>query len=251
VRAEEKLQAILAIARELGGTLDLDGVLDKILAALFRIFPPAERGFILLRGEETDELILRASKVRQPEDGPLIFSRTIFRHVTDGGQAILCQDVGADRRFDERLSVKESRIRTMMCVPLWDRERHPVGVLQIDTRDEQGQFDQDDLDLLAAVAGLVSVSIENAGLHEVAVKHQRIEQEARDARAVQLSLIPRQRPHLPGYEFWDHYQPARHVGAIISTTGLSPGSMRALTFPRQSGRSPWATWWARGCPPPC
>src|SRR5271165_7537971 len=59
VRPEEKLHAILEIARELGGTIDLDGVLGKILEALFRILPQADRGFILLKVEGTDHLILR------------------------------------------------------------------------------------------------------------------------------------------------------------------------------------------------
>jgi phosphoserine phosphatase RsbU/P len=211
VRPEEKLCAVLEIARELLGTTGLEAVLGRILEALFRVFPLAERGFILLRGEATDELVLKASKVRQPGAGPPLFSRTIFKHVAGEGQAILCEDVGADERFGQSESVLESQIRTVLCVPLWDRERRPVGVLQIDTRDKRGRFEPDDLDLLAAVAGPVSVAVENARLHEVAVKTADWEREARDARAVQLALIPGHKPDLPGYAFWDSYEPARFV----------------------------------------
>src|SRR6516164_4604985 len=99
----------------------------------------------------------------------------------------------------------------MMCVPLWDRQRRSIGVLQIDTRDEHGRFDEDDLDLLVAVAGPVSVAIENARLHEITGEHAKLEREAQDARAVQLALIPERTPHLPGYQFWHSYEPARHV----------------------------------------
>jgi predicted component of type VI protein secretion system len=60
VRPEEKLQAILEIARALDGTIDLDGVLEKVLETLFRILPHAERGFILLKTEPTGDLTLRA-----------------------------------------------------------------------------------------------------------------------------------------------------------------------------------------------
>jgi serine phosphatase RsbU (regulator of sigma subunit) len=212
VRPGEKLCAVLEIARELVGTVSLDGVLGKILDALFRVFPLAERGFILLRGEATDELVLRASKVRQPEAGSPLFSRTIFNHVVGVGQAVVCEDVGADERFGQSESVRESQIRTVLCVPVWDRERCPIGVLQIDTRDEKGRFGPDDLDLLAAVAGPVSVAVENARLHEVALKQAEWEREARDARAVQQALIPGRKPDLPGYAFWDSYEPARFVG---------------------------------------
>ena len=212
VRPEEKLHAILEIARELGGTIDLDGVLGKVLEALFRILPQADRGFILLKVERTDRLILRASKFRQEDAVSPTFSRTIFNHVTREGQAILCEDIGADDRFGDSSSVKESQIRTMMCVPLWDRERHSVGVIQIDTQDEHGRFEDDDLELMVAIAGPVSMAIENSRLHALAVKQADMEREAQDARAVQLALIPEKKPHLPGYEFWHFYEPARSVG---------------------------------------
>jgi serine phosphatase RsbU (regulator of sigma subunit) len=39
-----------------------------------------------------------------------------------------------------------------------------------------------------------------------------LEQESQDAREVQLALLPERRPDLPGYEFWDYYEPARYVG---------------------------------------
>jgi serine phosphatase RsbU (regulator of sigma subunit) len=99
-----------------------------------------------------------------------------------------------------------------MCVPLWDGERHPIGALHVDTRDDEGRFDVDDLELMVAVAGPVSVAIENARLHQIAVKQADIEREAQDARAVQRALIPERTPQLPGYQFWHYYEPARSVG---------------------------------------
>jgi phosphoserine phosphatase RsbU/P len=212
VRPEEKLHAILEIARELGGTIDLDGVLGKVLETLFRILPQADRGFILLKGERTDHVILRAGKFREQDAVSPAFSRTIFNHVTREGQAILCEDIGADDRFGDSPGVKESQIRRMICVPLWDRERQSVGVLQIDSQDDHRRFEKDDLELMVAIAGPVSVAIENARLHEIAVKQADMEREAHDARAVQLAIIPEQKPHLPGYEFWHFYEPARSVG---------------------------------------
>ena len=212
VHPAEKLKAILDIARELGGTIDVDGVLRKVLDALFRILPQAERGFILLKGDQANPLILRASKFREPNAISPIFSRTIFNHVTNEGQAVLCEDIRADDRFGDRPSVKESQIRTIMCVPIWDREQHAIGVLQVDTRDEEGRFDEDNLELMVAVAGPVSVAIQNAGLHMIAVRQADMEREAHDARAVQLAIIPEKKPLLPGYEFWHFYEPARSVG---------------------------------------
>src|SRR5262249_39293696 len=90
VRPEEKLQAILEVARALDGTIDSDRVLEKVLETLFHILPQAERGFILLKKEPTGDLILRASRFREQEGVSPIFSRTIFDHVTNEGRALLC-----------------------------------------------------------------------------------------------------------------------------------------------------------------
>ena len=251
VRPEEKLRAILEIVRDLGGTIDLDGVLGRVLETLFRILPQADRGFILLKGERTDDLILRASKVREPDAVSPAFSRTIFNHVTSQGQALLCEDIGADDRFGDSPSVKESQIRTMICVPLCDRERHSVGVIQVDTRDEHGRFGEDDLELMVAIAGPVGVAIENARLHDIAVKQVDMEREARDARAVQLALIPEKVPDLPGYQFWHFYEPARSVGGDYFDYRPIPRFGTPSISPRIAGPSPSAMSRARACPPPC
>jgi phosphoserine phosphatase RsbU/P len=224
VRSEDKLCAVLEIPREVAGTIDLEGVLGKVLEALFRVFPVAERGFVLLRGETADDLLLRASKVRQPEAGPPLFSKTVFQRVVSAGQALLCEDVGADEHLGQSESVQASGVRTILCVPLWDRERQAVGVLQLDTRNESGRFERDDLDLLAAVAGPVSVAVENARLHDLAVQAADLEREARDARTVQLALVPQQKPDLPAYSFWDYYEPARFVGGDYFDYRPVPGA---------------------------
>ncbi len=212
LRSEEKLRAIMEIVTGLTGVLGLGSVPEKVLGALFRIFPQAERASVLFKDADDRDIRTRAIRVRDPEARHPAISRSIYEHVTREGRAILCEDVAADSRFRASRSLKESRARTMMCVPLWDHERRAVGVLQIDGRAGKRRFGHDDLDFLVAVAGAVGMAVENARLHEVAVSHEKVEQEGRDARAVQRSLLPVRTPDLPGYEFWHDYEPARSVG---------------------------------------
>src|SRR5262249_26302143 len=133
VRPEEKLRAVLEIARALGGTIDLDDVLRHVLESLFGIFPRAERGLILLRDGGREALVLRAAGDRRSPPPPPLVSRTIFRHVVVEGQAVLCEDVAAEPRFAQAPSVQEAGICTMLCVPLRESAGKPFGVLQIDT----------------------------------------------------------------------------------------------------------------------
>ncbi|HEV3122451.1 MAG TPA: GAF domain-containing SpoIIE family protein phosphatase, partial [Isosphaeraceae bacterium] len=183
--------------------------------------------------EGTGALITRASLDRHPEAKRLKTSKAIYEHVTGEGQAILSQDVALDSRFNDAGSSSDSQVCTMMCVPLLNSQRRPVGILQLDTRDEKGRFEQEDLDFLVAVAGPVSMAVENARLHEVELRQQMMEQEARDAGAVQRALIAEDKPVVAGYVFHDHYEPAQSVGGDY---------FDYRPFPDQSGGP--ATRWA-------
>ncbi len=93
-----------------------------------------------------------------------------------------------------------------------DADRRPVGMIQIDTRDQMSRFSQEDLDLLGAIAGPVGLAVENSRLHEDLVRLTVIEASLQNARSVQLALLPEHRPEVPGYEFFDAYEPADKVG---------------------------------------
>jgi signal transduction histidine kinase/ActR/RegA family two-component response regulator len=164
IRPEEKLRALLEIGRDLVGTLDLKDVLEQILDALFRIFPQAERGFVVLKKEGTEGPSTRAVKVRDGPVGRITISESVFDYVLRHGQAILSADLTADNRFGGSQSVEAAQIRTLICVPLLDHHRQPFGILQLDTRDPQSRFTPEDLDILVAVAGQVSVAVEHARL---------------------------------------------------------------------------------------
>ncbi len=213
VTAQEKLDLFLEISRNLGDTLHLDVVLKKTLDALFDIFPQAERGFVVLKEGRVMDDVPRAFKFRGDQEGDLTISRTIFDHVMDKGEATLSTDLPNDSRFKDSQSVVKSQIRTMMCIPLLAQDRNPAGILQIDTRKDTDRFNQNDLDLLAAVGVLVGVAIDNARMHARVVSQTLLDQETADAReVVRTVLLPAQSPEIPGYQFWDYYKPAQFVG---------------------------------------
>jgi sigma-B regulation protein RsbU (phosphoserine phosphatase) len=210
IKPEAKFRALRLISQELGGTLVLTEVLDRIFNSLFEIFPRAERGFVLLKDPASDALLPEVIRSRTGPAGELKISKSVLNRVLNGGQAILCRDLAEE--FPDSASVSDSKIRSLMCVPLFDQEHNATGIMQIDTRDGRGRFEQDDLDLLAAVASQISVAVQNAQLHKVLVKQREMEQELLFARQVMQSLLPERPASVPGYDFWAYYEPARHVG---------------------------------------
>jgi serine phosphatase RsbU (regulator of sigma subunit) len=130
--------------------------------------------------------------------------------VFEGGQAILCKNLAQE--FPESASLSDNQIRSLMCVPLLDQDRKPVGIVQIDTREGKGRFEQDDLDLLVAVASQINIAVQNSQMHKALVKQRELDQELRFARQVMESLLPELPDNIPGYDLWAYYEPARHVG---------------------------------------
>ncbi len=214
VKPEAKLRAVLEISKSLSQTLKLDDVLQKLLDELFKIFPQADEGFVLLNDPEGERLVVKAAEERGTvgNSGRLRASMTIIRQAMESGQAILSADALEDSRFNMSDSLSGLEIRSMICAPLMSQEGHALGVIQLDTKNLRQQFSADDLDLLVSIASQASLAVENAGLHEELLRQRDIERELEFATQVQLGFLPNQRPRLPGYEFHDYYEAAMRVG---------------------------------------
>lgn len=211
VDAQTRLNALLEIAEALRQTLDLDVVLEKILERLLAIFPQADRGFVVLCEGPERTPAPRARKLRRDDGAPLVLSRTILSEVIDRGQAILSRDVLADERFVGHDSVIGFS-RTLICAPLVGRDGIALGAIQLDGLRPGLPFREEDLTLLAAIAGPPAIAIENARLHEASLERERLTRDMEFARRVQRSFLPSNVPELTGYLFADRYEAAGSVG---------------------------------------
>jgi len=213
VNAEAKLKALVEISQNLGKAVGLNQVLSKVLDSLFAIFLQADRGFVVLKDPDSGKLIPKAVKQRRQQDRSAIrISRTIVNRVMQSKEVILSADAAADSRFDMAESVIDFHIRSMMCAPLIGSDGNALGVLQIDTLDQRSRFSRDDLDVLASVAYQTAFAVENAQLHEAAIREQAIERDLLLANQVQQRFLPISSPELPGYDFFEFYEPANKLG---------------------------------------
>ena len=237
VKPEVKLHAVLEISQILSRALKLDEVLPRILDGLFKIFPPADQGFIMLQSPERKKLVVKATKARRTEDEDSIrISTTIVRQAIMSGSAILSADAVEDDRFKMSESITSLRIRSMMCVPLVSQGGDILGVIQIATRDIGQQFDKDDLDVLVAIAQQASLAVENAKLHEDLVKQRDIERDLEFAHQIQLVLLPHNRPKYKEYEFFDYYESAQSVGGDYFDYIELPSGKLAVTLGDVAGK---------------
>lgn len=198
-KPDDVLRAVLEINRNLGGTIELNEALGKTLDTLFAIFREAESGFIITK-EADGELSPRAIRQRGVEPDQLSLSPTVLDHVMTRGQALLsAEHPPLDPEHPSSTS------RTVLSVPMLDRKGRPIGIIQLISRPGPVGFRADGLDLLAAVAVPIAVTVENNRL-------LRAMAEWAAAGEIQRALLPRHRPKSAEYASWEHYEPAQEVG---------------------------------------
>jgi serine phosphatase RsbU (regulator of sigma subunit) len=246
VRPEVKLKAILEITRSLSKELRFDAVAPKIIDSLMEIFPGAERFFLMLEDPATKRLVLKAFKHRPQkrtsflrtvpaDEVPTSISRSIVNHVLGQKKAVLSQDAGDDKNLPISASISDLKIRSVMCVPLLTPDNKAIGILQLDTSDRR-QFNEDDLDVLAAVASQAAIAIQNASMLESLLERERLNRELKIAEQVQKRFLPQVVPTIPGYEFFAYYQPTYEVGGDYYDFVPLPGERMAMALGDVSGK---------------
>jgi serine phosphatase RsbU (regulator of sigma subunit) len=246
VRPEVKLKAILEITRSLSNELRIDAVAPKILDSLMEIFPGAERLFLMLQDPSSKRLVRKAFKYRPqkrtsftrtvPQDEvPTSISRSIVDIVLGQKKAVLSQDAGDDKNLPSSASISDLKIRSVMCVPLLTPDNKALGILQLDTSDRR-QFNEDDLDVLAAVASQAAISIQNASMLETLLARERLNRDLKIAEQVQKRFLPQVVPTVRGYEFFAYYQPTYEVGGDYYDFVPLPADRMAIAVGDVSGK---------------
>jgi len=237
VKPEAKLKAMLEITQNLVTAVELEEVLPKILDSLFKVFAQADRGFVLLVERDGGLMVPKAVRYRKAgQEETIRVSRTIINKVLEQKEAILSADAASDSRFELSQSVADFRIRSMMCVPMFNSRGDALGVLQLDTQDQMQRFEQDDLDVLASVAAQAAFAIENAQLHESLFEQQILQRELEFAHKVQKGFLPTSSPKPPGYHFFDFYQAAKGVGGDFYDYVQLPNNRLAVVLGDVAGK---------------
>jgi len=166
-REREALRALYEVGQAVNSTLDVDAVLNQVMDHIIEL-TGAERGFLMLRDEDTGGLEFRVARNVEREtitSASFEVSRTIIDKVATEGTPVVTTNAQADPRFATQDSIVAYSLRSILCVPLRARDR-TTGVIYADNRIKTGLFSDHHKDLLAAFANQAAVAIENARLFE-------------------------------------------------------------------------------------
>ena len=222
----EFVQALMHVQRTaqlITSTLDLDHVLDRAVKDLAETFGNVEV-CVWLREPGTDELVLsgvHGCSVNHKGTRLKFGKRGMVAYVASTGVMRYAPDV----RLDPYYLPCEPETLSAVDIPLISGGE-VIGVLAIDSCQLDG-FSEDQLQILEALAGHITVAIENARLFsEQRLLHERIQRETQEARTIQQALIPKSSPLVPGFSFDSAWEPAGAVaGDWFDWIPLSSGRL--------------------------
>jgi len=206
-----RLDLLYRISQTINSSLDLDVVMETLMDEVISA-TRAERGFLMLldNNRRLEFRTARGMDQRTIEESDFKISRGIVERVAEEASPLLTSNAQIDQRFDTRASVKLYGLRSVLCVPIIQKD-DVLGVIYVDNRFQNGIFTQEDLNLITSIASSAGIAIDNARLYHIAVEKGRMERELQMAREVQFSLIPPQTPRLDGWEFAACWKPAHEV----------------------------------------
>ena len=155
--------ALREVGLALGTTIDLDQILELILAKITEALD-ADRATLYLLDEAKDELVSRIVQGDEVRAIRLKTGQGIAGHVARTGQPVHVRDAYTDRRFSPQWDMLSGyRTRQILAAPMKNHLGRTIGVIQVLNK-RVGDFSKGDEDLLAALATQAAVTIDNSRL---------------------------------------------------------------------------------------
>jgi Nif-specific regulatory protein len=154
------LTTLLRISGRINSLRDRQELQRELMDSIFKVIP-AQCGAILLVENGTEEF---ASVFTRERDGKLNrsvpVSRTIVRQVLEEKVGVLSNEVHTSAVYSQASSLTGNAVSGLLAVPL-ERMDSVLGLIYLTTSNPKVHFDEDHLQLLAGIAGIVAPALDN------------------------------------------------------------------------------------------
>ena len=221
----EGLKLLLEVSRRINAEVEPDAVLETIIDSLVSI-TRADRGFLMLRRAEADELEFAIARDRQGQpldEERFLVSRGVIDEVAEGGATRLIDDASNVDALQTRASVVQLRLRTILCAPL-TTPRGVIGVLYVDSNALTRRFTPEDVPLVEAFAAQAAAAVDRVRLQRAELERDRMRSQLRVASDIQKAFLLDTFPVLEGVRGALATLPAHEVGGdVYDVTRLGDG----------------------------
>ncbi len=111
----------------------------------------------------------------------------------------------------DEMREKFAQVQFQHLIPVRSKDQM-LGLILVGEKLSESAFQREDYEFLQSVASQAAISIENAFLYEELREQERIRQELRIARQIQLSSLPQSIPTIAGLDIHGMSKPALEVG---------------------------------------
>ena len=213
---ELDLTSVLKASQALSSEIDLDRLLEKMMLIVLEN-AGAERGVLIM--EEGNQLVVRAEggtngavtvqSVPLGEYGRL--SESAVHYVARTDEIVLLNDATRTSILKNDPYVAGDMPKSLLCLPISNQGKRS-GILYFENNLTTDAFTPRRLEVLRLLSSQIAISLENARLHEREKVYARVQEEIRLAARIQIDLLPRSSPTVPGYEIAGMNLPAQMVG---------------------------------------
>ena len=246
---DARYRLLLDISQKISRTLDLQEVVDHLLATVRSVVEYDAAGvFVLLRnvpfgpplgrpggptigGNVIAAMASIGFEHRAVENDPMLRTGAgLVGHVIRTGERVIAADVSVDPHYVEG----RAETRSELAVPIVSNGT-VIGALNLES-DRPAAFTEDDADLLEAVAVPAAICIEKAVLHQQVIQKELLEAQLKIAKEVQTSLQPAGAPVVAGYDVAGLNVPTWDIGGDYFDYLSLPGGRLGLVIADVSGK---------------
>jgi sigma-B regulation protein RsbU (phosphoserine phosphatase) len=211
-RAVEELGILNEIATAINSTLALEKILDLITQRCVHHLGAEQGAVLLLEEQKTAKPFQTICRVGDTSHQRLPFrlDDQLTGWMLKHRAPLLINDMRNDRRFATGEGDLFS-VGSLLCVPMVCKGKMS-GLLVVFNKKMGRGFSTDDQRLLAIIASESSQVIDNARLAEKEKALLHVQEELRLAYEIQNNLLPKEAPHLAGYDIAGKSIPAKEVG---------------------------------------
>ena len=150
---------LLQVTNDLAKTKSLDEALETLVKITTSTIG-AERGTIFLNDASSGELYSRIAQGNFRREIRILNTKGVAGWVFSKNQGVIIHDAYKDERFNKAVDVRTGfRTKSILCAPLRTVSGEKIGISQILNKID-GEFEQEDLDLLEAMTEQAAIAIQ-------------------------------------------------------------------------------------------
>lgn len=159
----DPLVALLKIGQTVAAETNIDTLLE-VIAEETKSAIQADRCSVFLYNQEQDELWSKVALGMDKQEIRFPADKGLAGHVVKTGETINIKNAYVDDRFNKEIDLKTGyKTKTILCMPIKNLNQEIIGAFQVLNKLD-GEFSEEDEDLLVAIGSSAGIALENAQL---------------------------------------------------------------------------------------